>query len=125
MSLREQWNNFFDETYVEDHTPWWDTPVAYMIAGALFLAIAIGYVAYKAATTPPPVAEPGPVVVVNPNDINRSVLSKPVKQIVDDGGACLGVVRANTFYDGDCTEARGLPSITYNEFFPQDRMPLD
>ena len=126
MSLRKKFSDFFDKKYVEDHMPSWDTPRIYVIAGIIFFAIIIGYVAYKSATTPPPVAEQPSMVVVQSDDINPSGLSKPVKRIVYLDGACAGVIRADRSYDGDCSEATNdLPSITYDEFFNQDRMPLD
>lgn len=53
-------------------------------------------------------------------------VSPPVKRIINHDKTCAGVVRADGTADGECpAEAANLPTITYDEVFPLDRMPLD
>ena len=50
----------------------------------------------------------------------------PEKRIVAANGECEGVLFTDGTYDGACLpDTANLPTITHDELFPPDRMPLD
>jgi ABC-type cobalt transport system substrate-binding protein len=44
----------------------------------------------------------------------------PVMMIVNEDGSCAGVVYEGSRYDGDCSQAEGLPEIAFYDFFTPD-----
>lgn len=117
---------FKKDPYFEPVTPKWKDAKIFLLSIPILMFV---WALYQVITAQPQnqlAIDEASMVIVQPGDINRSGLSKPVMQIVSLDGSCTGVIRADKSYDGDCTEVTSnLPPIAYDKFFDLQRMPLD